>query len=68
MSKNRRYKMEIRMETKNVDGVMIEKSVPENLVSNYEALGWKQVEKKNSKEEKEEEKKDNKSSQNSLNK
>jgi len=55
--------MEIRMEFKNVDGVMIEKSIPENLVSNYEALGWKRIEKK--KEEKEE---DKKASQNSLNK
>ena len=56
--------MEIRMEIKNADGVMIEKSVPANLVSNYEAIGWKAVEKK--KEDKEE--KENKPSQNSLNK
>lgn len=57
--------MEIRMEIRNADGVMIEKSVPENLVSNYEALGWKAVEKK---KEIKEEKEDKKSSQNSLNK
>lgn len=57
--------MEIRMEIKNADGVMIEKSVPENLVSNYEAIGWKIVEKK---KENKEEKEDKKSSQNSLNK
>jgi hypothetical protein len=56
--------MEARMEIKNKDGVMIEKSVPESLVSNYEALGWKLVEKKKEKEIKEE----NKSSQASLNK
>lgn len=61
--------MEVRMEIKNADGVMIEKSVPANLVSNYEAIGWKIVEKKKeTKEVKEEEKKDNKASQNSLNK
>lgn len=57
--------MEIRMEMKNADGVMIEKSVPENLVSNYEAIGWKIVEKK---KEYKEEKEDKKPSQNSLNK
>ena len=57
--------MEIRMEIKNADGVMIEKSVPENLVSNYEAIGWKIVEKK---KENKEDKEDKKSSQNSLNK
>ena len=57
--------MEIRMEIKNADGVMIEKSVPESLASNYEALGWKVVEKK---KENKEEKEDKKSSQNSLNK
>lgn len=57
--------MEIRMEIKNADGVMIEKSVPENLVSNYEAIGWKIVEKK---KENKEDKEDKKASQNSLNK
>ena len=58
--------MEIRMEIKNVDGVMIEKSVPENLVSNYEAIGWKI--KENKKDSKDEEKEDKKASPNSLNK
>ena len=53
------------MEFKNADGVMIEKSVPENLVSNYETLGWKKVE---SKKEDKEDKEDKKASQNSLNK
>lgn len=57
--------MEIRMEIKNADGKMIEKSVPTNLVSDYEVLGWKMVEKK--KEEKEI-KEDNKPNQKSLNK
>lgn len=55
--------MEVRMEIKNKNGIMIEKSVPENLISNYEALGWKLVEKKKEKEVKED-----KSSQTSLNK
>jgi len=59
--------MEIRMETKNVDGVMIETSVPENLVSNYEAIGWKRVE-ENKPVAKEEVKEEKKASQNSLNK
>jgi len=55
------------METKNVDGVMIETSVPENLVSNYEAIGWKRVE-ENKPVAKEEVKEEKKASQNSLNK
>lgn len=58
--------MEVRMETENAEGVMIEKSVPENLVSNYEAIGWKI--KENKKDSKGEEKEDKKASQNSLNK
>ena len=66
MNKSRRYKMEVRMETENAEGVMIEKSVPENLVSNYEAIGWKK--KENKKDSKGEEKEDKKASQNSLNK
>lgn len=60
--------MEIRMEMKNADGVMIEKSIPENLVSNYEAIGWKIVEKKKEYKEEKEDKEDKKPSQNSLNK
>ena len=59
---------DVRMETKNNDGVRIEKPVPFELVSQYEAIGWERV-KKDSKENKDnKEKEENKSSQNSLNK
>lgn len=34
---------EIKMKMKNVDGKIIEKLVPENLVSNYEMIGWEIV-------------------------
>lgn len=37
---------EIEMEIKNEDGVLIKKSVPINLVPDYETMGWKLVEKK----------------------
>lgn len=56
------------MEIKNADGVMIERTIPESLVSNYEAIGWKVVEKKKDFKEEKEVKEDNKPSQNSLNK
>lgn len=37
---------EIEMEIKNEDGVLIKKSVPINLVPDYETIGWKIVESK----------------------
>lgn len=55
--------MEKRMEIKNVDGVMVEQTVPENLISAYEAIGWRVKEDK-----KEEEKKETKASLNSSEK
>ncbi|MBQ6753605.1 MAG: hypothetical protein IJR03_00185 [Bacteroidales bacterium] len=37
---------EVKMRIKNEDGKVIEKPVPENLVSNYEAIGWEVVKEK----------------------
>ena len=34
---------EIKMQIKNEDGKIISKAVPENLVSNYEMIGWEIV-------------------------
>lgn len=34
---------QVKMKFKNEDGVEIEKLVPENLVSNYEMIGWEIV-------------------------
>lgn len=34
---------EIKMKMKNADGKIIEKPVPEDLVSNYETIGWEIV-------------------------
>lgn len=57
--------MDKRMEIQNAEGVWVEQTVPENLVSAYEAVGWRV--KENKKEEKKEIKEE-KSSQASLNK
>ena len=57
--------MDKRMEIQNAEGVWVEQTVPANLVSAYEAIGWRVKEEK--KEEKKE-KVDIKPSQNSLNK
>ena len=49
--------MSKRMKKKNVDGVFVEETVEDSLVSTYEAIGWQIVEdKKEPKEEKKEEK------------
>ena len=34
---------EVKMKIKNVEGKYIEKEIPENLVSNYEMIGWEIV-------------------------
>jgi hypothetical protein len=54
----------VKMQIKNADGKEIEREVPENLISNYEALGWKRIKK----EVKEENKDREDSSSKSLNK
>lgn len=42
---------EVKMKMKNEDGKIIEKAIPENLVSNYETMGWEIVKEKESKNE-----------------
>lgn len=37
---------EIKMRIKNDDGKIIEKAVPESLVSNYEMIGWEIIKQK----------------------
>jgi len=47
MNKNKEETMEeVKMRIKNEDGKVIEKPVPENLVSNYEAIGWEVIKEK----------------------
>lgn len=42
--------METKMEFKNEDGKTIIKNIPNNLVSQYENMGWKVVKKENKEE------------------
>lgn len=59
--------MSIRMKKQNADGVFVEETVPDSLVSTYLGIGWEVVEnKKEPKEEKKDVKLDEKAS--SLNK